>query len=155
MDEELLAEISQWLRQGVQWSDIIQRLRPRTVPPGYIFTSWRPGKLSLTITLTITVLCNLRVFPTILCPSAFYYSLCIGKGETEVDMLRSILSQIHFTWVVRKYDDEGIPFRTQFHVPEVHPDTNEIFFRERGRGTCFEGVYCINSALLHMFIDFL
>ena len=51
-----------------------------------------------------------------------------------MDMLRSILAQIHFTWVVRKYDDEGIPFRTHLHVPEVHPDTNEIFFEREDEG---------------------
>ena len=42
--EDLLLEISQWRDQGIEWIEIINRLRPRTVPAGYTFCTWRPGK---------------------------------------------------------------------------------------------------------------
>ena len=44
--EKLLTEISQWLCQDpdIEWSDIISRLHPRTVPNGYTYNPWRIGK---------------------------------------------------------------------------------------------------------------
>ena len=118
MDNELLAEISQWLRQGVQWSDIIQRLRPPTVPPEYILSSWRPGTFSL------TMLCNLSV-PYNIMSISLLFIMYRERGNC------SGLIEIHScSNTVQKYDDEGIPFRTHLHAPEVHPDTNEIFERE-------------------------
>ena len=43
VEEGVLVEISQWRGQGIEWSDIIARLRPRTVPSGYTFSPWKPG----------------------------------------------------------------------------------------------------------------
>lgn len=40
---ELLTEIFKWQIQGQPWSDTISRLRPRTVPPGFAFSKWKPG----------------------------------------------------------------------------------------------------------------
>ena len=36
-----------WLlrKQGISFQDIVQRLRPRTVPSGYAYHNWIPGKL--------------------------------------------------------------------------------------------------------------
>lgn len=42
--EDLLLEISQMLHLGVSMDDVIDRLHPRTVPPGYAFTNWIAGK---------------------------------------------------------------------------------------------------------------
>ena len=42
-------------------------------------------------------------------------------------MLRSILSQLEFSYTVRKYDTDGIPFCSHLHVPETHPVTGETF----------------------------
>ena len=43
-------------------------------------------------------------------------------------MLRSILAQLEFTHTVRAYDERGVKFRTYLHIPEVHPDTGDVFF---------------------------
>lgn len=40
---EVLAEILKWKEKGATLTDIISRLRPRTVPRGYTFHTWRPG----------------------------------------------------------------------------------------------------------------
>ena len=41
--EGVLVKISQWCAQGIEWSDVIVRLRPQTVPSGYAFSSWKPS----------------------------------------------------------------------------------------------------------------
>ena len=86
--EGVLVEISQWCAQGIEWSDVIARLRPQTVPSGYAFSSWKPG-------MPFKKSCNLA-----------------GEKDTEVNMLRSILAQMEFCHIVRQYDDAGIPPRT-------------------------------------------
>ena len=60
--------------------------------------------------------------------------LMSGKEETEVEMFRSILAQLEFTYIVQKYDAGGIPFRTHLHVPEVHPLTESIFYEGEDEG---------------------
>ena len=40
---EILTKIQHWIHQGVGWSDVVSRLRPHTVPPGYTFCTWRVG----------------------------------------------------------------------------------------------------------------
>ena len=49
-------------------------------------------------------------------------------------MLRSVLSKLEFTYLIRKYDAEGIPFRSHLHVPENHPITGSIFFEREDPG---------------------
>ena len=50
-----------------------------------------------------------------------------GKSETPPEMLRSILAQLEYTSLIRKWDSEGVPFRQHMYVPEVHPQTLEGF----------------------------
>ncbi len=42
-------------------------------------------------------------------------------------MLRSILAQLEYRFQVRKWDASGVPFRTYFYVPEIHPITGSEF----------------------------
>ena len=56
------------------------------------------------------------------------------KKEDEADVLRSILSQLDFTYTVRKYDAEGVPFRSNLHVPETHPITGVMFCEREDHG---------------------
>lgn len=49
-------------------------------------------------------------------------------------MMRSILAQMEFTYVVRQHDDHGVPFRTHLLVPEVHPDTGMTFLEQEDEG---------------------
>ena len=41
--DDLLKEVSQWTSEGVTEDDVIDRLRCRTVPSGYAFSSWTKG----------------------------------------------------------------------------------------------------------------
>ena len=42
--ESVLSEIRQWTSDGAHRDDIVDRLRRRTVPPGYEYHLWSPGK---------------------------------------------------------------------------------------------------------------
>ena len=39
----ILNEIYSWMEQGACMEDVVERLRPRTVPCGYAFHNWRTG----------------------------------------------------------------------------------------------------------------
>ena len=41
--QSLLLEIWRWMNQGASFEDAVERLRPRTVPPGYSFHTWKSG----------------------------------------------------------------------------------------------------------------
>ena len=56
------------------------------------------------------------------------------KKEDEADVLRSILSQLDFTYTVRKYNAEGVPFRSNLRVPETHPITGVKFCEREDHG---------------------
>lgn len=53
----------------------------------------------------------------------------IGLTETPTDKLRSILAQADYTYTVRKWDAEGVPFWTYCYVPERDPITGENFHK--------------------------
>jgi len=41
--QHVLHDISCWMKQGVGMKDIVDRLRPRTVPSGYEYHTWTAG----------------------------------------------------------------------------------------------------------------
>ena len=47
VSSSLLQEIWNWKQKGVSMTDIVSRLRTRTVPNGYPYHTWKPGKYSL------------------------------------------------------------------------------------------------------------
>ena len=47
VSSQCLREILSWKLNGVSDSDIISRLRAKTVPPGYPIHPWKPGKSAL------------------------------------------------------------------------------------------------------------
>ena len=60
-----------------------------------------------------------------------------GKSETKVDMLRSVLAQLDYTYQINHWDSLGVPFKTLLHVPERHPDTDSVLCeREDDRRPC-------------------
>ena len=63
------------------------------------------------------------------------------ENETELDMLRSILAQLEFCYTVRQYDENGVPFRTYLHVPEIHPDSGMTFLEREDEGHVLK-VFC-------------
>ena len=38
-------EILNWKKENLSWEDILSRLRPRTVPPGYTYHPWKQGMI--------------------------------------------------------------------------------------------------------------
>ena len=50
-----------------------------------------------------------------------------GKTETVKDKLRSILAQFEFQYRLQEWEQKGVPFKTYLYVPEVHPETGEVF----------------------------
>lgn len=56
------------------------------------------------------------------------------KDETETDKLRSILAQMDYKYSVCRYDDQGVPFRMYLHVPEIHPDSGNVFMEREDEG---------------------
>ena len=53
--EALLLKIEAWKMESCSTEDIIERLRQRTVPLGYVVTSWIPGSYSCIIATCIHV----------------------------------------------------------------------------------------------------
>ncbi len=39
-----------------------------------------------------------------------------------------------YTYTVRKWEEQGVPFRSHVYVPEVHPITNSIFHEREDEG---------------------
>ena len=52
----------------------------------------------------------------------------LGKTETPTEVLRSILAQLEYSYLVRDYSDrQGVPFNQHLYVPETHPVSNAPF----------------------------
>lgn len=101
------------------WKDILKYLRPRTVPSGYKYHTWKPGLFK-------------EIFSRFL--QLHMANISGQKEEDETDMLRSILSQLEFTYLIRQYDAQGVPFCSHLHVPEVHPITKSVFCEREDPG---------------------
>ncbi len=56
------------------------------------------------------------------------------EDETTADKLRSILAQMEYTYTVRKWDAQGVPFKSHIYVPEVHPITGSVFHEREDEG---------------------
>jgi len=55
------------------------------------------------------------------------YSL-LGKTESLEEEMKSILAQFEYCNTVKEFDTKGTPFCTYMYVPEVHPETGEVFY---------------------------
>lgn len=59
----------------------------------------------------------------------------IGGDETEIIKMRSILAQAEYSYRVRYFHDvQGVPFRTNAYVPEIHPATGYVFCEREDEG---------------------
>lgn len=52
--------------------------------------------------------------------------------------MKSILAQLDFSYKIKQWADQGVPFRTHLYVPEVHPDTGEEFHEREDEGHVFK-----------------
>ena len=57
-----------------------------------------------------------------------------GMSESPVDELRSVLAQLHYTYHVREWNRQGVPFCTHAYVPETDPITGEEFHEREDHG---------------------
>ena len=105
----LLIEILSWKKDGATNEDVFIRLRKRTVPPTYRDTvhNWINGIWS------------------------FYFGVFnkvfVGKDETPVEQLRSILAQLEYAYQINTWQAKGVPFKDFVYVPEIHPKTGMEF----------------------------
>lgn len=83
----LLLEISLWKRQGVEWSDILSRLRLRTVPPGYTYSPWKPCKCLFKY--VVILLSCIKYFPHMPCTCIKTPQFCLAKDCEYVTVLKS------------------------------------------------------------------
>lgn len=58
--------------------------------------------------------------------------------EDRVEMLRSILAQMEYSFEVCKWDEIGVPFRTYMYVPENHHITKDPFLEREDEGHVFK-----------------
>lgn len=62
----------------------------------------------------------------------------LGKDETEVEKLCSILIQMEYQYQVNYWYTQGVPFKDHLYVPEVHPDTYLVFCEWEDEGHVFK-----------------
>ena len=55
----LLAEVCKWMNEKASLEDVVVRLRPRTVPNGYEYHTWKAGTI-VNLTTTATCACILQ-----------------------------------------------------------------------------------------------
>lgn len=109
-------------------TDVVSRLRARTVPKGYSYHMWKPS------------MCI--VYETYYCNAAHVYIAFTGQSESFTDMLRSILAQLEFCYEVHQWDS---PFRQHTYVPEIHSKTVATYHKREDEAHVLKvQVYCID-----------
>ena len=58
----------------------------------------------------------------------------LGRSETDTEKLRSIMAQLEYQFLVRTWEDKGVPFRSSLHMPESHPVTGTLFCEREDEG---------------------
>ena len=65
------------------------------------------------------------------------------KDETKPDMLRSILAQLDYTYLVNSWTAKGVPFNEHLYVPEIHPCTRAEFCKREDEGHVLKVCVCV------------
>ena len=128
----LLAEIWKWMSEKTSLEDVVVRLRPRTVPNGYKYHTWKEGTIA-----------NNRK------PLVYYYRICIttGKSETITDMMRSILAQLEFKYQILEWERKGVPFRQHLYILEIHPVTKQAYFEMEDEPHVLKVCVCLHVCI--------
>ena len=132
---ELLTDLRKGNLEGATLDDAIERLRLRTVPPGYTihtYSTWTEG----------------------ICIRGQHHNIGFlkGKDETKTEKFRSILAQLEYSYQVNSYNSEGIPFKKHLYVPEVHPSTGVGFCEREDEGHLFKVQYLCEHNILIILI---
>ena len=63
----------------------------------------------------------------------------VGKDESKVEKLRSILAQLEYKYEINLWQSKGVPFKDYlYYVPEVHPVTGLGFCEREDEGHIFK-----------------
>ena len=62
----------------------------------------------------------------------------IGKSETVVEKLKSVLSQLHYKYLILLYEAKGVDFRSHVYVPDIHPITKMEFHDREDEGHVYK-----------------
>lgn len=64
----------------------------------------------------------------------------LGRDETELEKLRSILVQMEYQYqvMINNWHAHSVPFKDHLYVPEVHPDTQMMFCEREDEGHVFK-----------------
>ena len=62
----------------------------------------------------------------------------LGKEESTVDKLRSVLSQLEFSATTKDWERKSVNFSRHLYVPEKHPVTGENFCEIEDDGHVFK-----------------
>ena len=117
VSHNLLTEIHSWRISGASVDDVVDCLRLRCVPSGYVPHPWSEG---------VYIMCTVYTGTTVVLSYCIYW--CVDcKVETREDKLRSILAQLEYSFKVCEYHSNGVPFRTNIYVPECHPISKAEF----------------------------
>ena len=83
-----------------------------------------------------------------LCPiitfSLFQQHSSVGKDESTVEKLRSIMAQLEYTYQINTWHIKGVPFKHHVYVPEIHSTTGIEFCEREDEGHVFK----VNTILL-------
>lgn len=65
------------------------------------------------------------------------YCTCVyslGKEETTVEKLRSIMAQLEYSYQINSWHAKGILFKHHVYIPEIHPVTQMEFCEREDEG---------------------
>ena len=62
----------------------------------------------------------------------------VGKDETTVEKLWSIMAQLEYTYQINSWHAKGVPFKHHVYIPEVHPTTGIEFCERENEGHVFK-----------------
>ena len=62
----------------------------------------------------------------------------VGKDETTVEKLQSIMAQLEYTYQINSWHAKRVPFKHHVYVPEVHPITGIEFCEREDEGHVFK-----------------
>jgi len=57
-------------------------------------------------------------------------------------ILRSILAQLEYQYLIGDCEAQGVPFKSQLYVPEVHPVTGTLFCEREDEGHVLKVLTC-------------
>ena len=70
----------------------------------------------------------------------------LGKDESTLDKLRSIVAQLEYKHQVNTWHAKGVPFKKHLYVPETHTETGKPFCEREDEGHIFK--VCSQSTVL-------